>query len=110
MKTLVSAIEASRVVTEIRATIIEAASAPIECIVVEKRPAVGHETVVVKNNIVVMPIRSPVVPSPAKPAKEANAKPQAKRDSRSGKEQSGIRIPAWPNPHGRSIHEPGIIL
>ena len=66
--------EALAPVPKIRLAIVEAASAAIERIVVEKSSAVGFKAVVVKNNIVMMPVRSPVVPSPAKAAKEANAK------------------------------------
>jgi 7-keto-8-aminopelargonate synthetase-like enzyme len=66
--------EALTPVPKIRLAIVEAASPVIQCVVVEKRSAVGFEAVVVKNNVVVMPVRSPVVPSPAKPAKETDAK------------------------------------
>jgi len=75
MKALTSVIESSRAVSEVGPAIIEAAPAVIEGVVIEKSSAVGFESMVVKNNIVVIPVRSPVVPSPAKPAKEANAKP-----------------------------------
>jgi hypothetical protein len=58
---------------KIRLTIIKAASA-IKCLVIEKCSAVGFKMVVIENDIPMTPVRSPVVPSPAKPAKEANAK------------------------------------
>jgi hypothetical protein len=48
---------------------------------VSENSAVGYEPVVVEEDIVVMPVRSPVVPSPAEPAKEADSKAEAKRDS-----------------------------
>src|SRR3979411_2373246 len=82
----------------------------IEGVVISEDPAVGDVSVVVINDIVVMPVRSPVVPSPAKPAKIADSKAQAKRNSRAGKVQSWIRIPTWPNPDRLSIRKPGIIL
>jgi hypothetical protein len=75
MKALISVIQINRAVAEIRPAIIEAAPAAIEDVVVEKRSAMGFKVVVVKKNIVVIPVRSPMVPSPAKAAKEANAKP-----------------------------------
>jgi hypothetical protein len=75
VNTLTSVIESSRAVPEVRPAIIEAASPAIQCIVIEKRSAVRFEAVVVKNDIAVIPVTSPVVKSPAKPAKETNAKP-----------------------------------
>ena len=59
---------------KIRLTVIEAASAAIECLVIEECSAVGFKVAVIENDISMAPVRSPVVPSPAKPAKEANAK------------------------------------
>src|SRR5882724_8723817 len=66
--------------------------------------------VVVVDDIVMMPIISPVVPAPAKTAEEADSKAETKRNTRSGKVQSGIPIPAGPDPDGLSIREPGIIF
>lgn len=66
--------KAVNVVTEVRPAIVEAASAVIEGVVVEKSSAMGFKMVVVKKNIVVAPVGSPVMPSPAKPTKEANSK------------------------------------
>ena len=63
-----------------------------------------------KMNSVVMPVVSPVVPAPAKSAKEADSKAEAKRNSRAGKVQSWIPIPARPDPDGLSIHQPGVVL
>src|ERR1700682_4566613 len=82
----------------------------IEGVVISEDPAVGDVSVVVINDIVVMPVRSPVVPSPTKSAKIADSKAQPKRDSRTLKEQSRIPIPAWPNPDGLSIRKPWIIF
>ncbi|HMC32436.1 MAG TPA: hypothetical protein VKL99_16490, partial [Candidatus Angelobacter sp.] len=82
MKSLISMIYANWAVAEVRPPIIEAASAAIECLVVEKRSAVGFKVVVVKKNIVVVPVRSPMVPSPAKAAKETDAKTETEGNSR----------------------------
>src|SRR6267154_5901798 len=82
----------------------------IEVVAVDEHSAVGYVRVVVVNDIVVMPVGSPVVPSPAKPAIEADSKAQPKRNSRAGKKQSGIRIPARPDPDRRSVHEPRVVL
>jgi len=43
-------------VAEVRPAIIEAASAAIDGVMVEKRSAVGFKMVVVKKNIVVVPV------------------------------------------------------
>src|ERR1700676_2554186 len=82
----------------------------IEGVVIGEDSAVGYISVVVINDIVVMPVRSPVVPSPTKSAKIANSKAQPKCNSRALKEQSRIPIPAWPNPDGFSIRKPWIIF
>jgi len=82
----------------------------IEVVAIDEDSAVGDVGVVVVNDSVVMPIISPVVPSPAKPAKEADSEAEAKRNPRTGKEQSWIRIPAWPDPDGLSIGEPRVVL
>ena len=69
----------------------------IEGVVISEDSAVGDVAVVVEDDSVVMPVISPVVPTPAKAAKEADAETEAKRDSRPGKVQSWIPIPAGPN-------------
>jgi len=58
----------------------------IEVVAVREDSAVGYVVVVVEHDTVVMPVVSPVVPSPAEPAKEADSKAEAKRDPRTGKE------------------------
>src|ERR1700688_2784192 len=83
---------------------------PIEVVAIGKDSAVGYVGVAVEKNAVVVPIISPMSPSPAKTAKEANSKAKTKRDSRTGKKQSRIRIPAGPDPDRFSINEPRIIL
>src|ERR1700676_2258289 len=91
-------------------TMIGVRAPAIEGVVIGKDSAVGYVSVVVVNNIVVMPVRSPVVPSPTKPTEIANSKAQPKPNSRAVKKQSRIRIPAWPNPDGLSIRKPRVIL
>jgi hypothetical protein len=92
------------------ASVIGVRTPAIESVVIGEDSAVGYVSVVVINDIVVMPVRSPVVPSPTESAKIANSKAQPKRNSRAAKVQSGIRIPTWPNPDRLSIRKPGIIL
>ena len=92
------------------AAMIEVPARVIEGVVIGEDSAVGDVGVVVEDDSVATPIVSPVMPSPAISAKEADAKAQAKRNSRSGKVQPWIPIPAWPDPDWLSIHEPGVIF
>src|SRR6266852_2379019 len=91
-------------------TMIEVCVRVIEGVVIGEDSAVGNVAVVAESDAVVMPIISPVVPSPAKAAKEADAKAETKPNSRSGKVQSRIPIPSRPDPDRLSIHEPGIVF
>ncbi len=81
----------------------------IEVVAIDENSAVGYVAVVIEHDPV-MPIVSPVSPSPAKPTKEANSKAKAEGDSRTAKVQPGIRIPARPDADGCSIDEPWVIL
>jgi hypothetical protein len=67
------------------AAMIEVCTRVIEGGAIGEDSAVGDVGVVVENDSVVMPVVSPVVPAPAIAAKEADAKAQAKRNSRSRK-------------------------
>src|SRR5713226_7651473 len=91
-------------------TMIAVRALAVERVVISEDSAVRNVSVVVINDIVVMPVRSPMVPAPAKSAKIADSKAEAKRDSRALKEQSRIPIPTWPNPDGLSKRKPRIIL
>jgi hypothetical protein len=64
---------------------IEVCTRMIEGVVIGEDSAVGDVGIVVENDSVVMPIISPIVPTPAKTAEEADAKTEAKRNSRSRK-------------------------
>ena len=81
----------------------------IEGVVIAEDSAVGDVGVVVEDDSVPMPVVSPVVPAPAIAAKEANAKTEAKRNSRLGKVQSRIPIPARPYSQGFAVDETGIV-
>src|SRR5258708_20444583 len=82
----------------------------IEGVVISEDSAVGHISVVVINDIVVMPVGSPMVPAPAEPAKITNSKAKSKRNSRARKKQSWIRIPARPDSDRLPIREPRVVL
>src|SRR5207245_2052828 len=83
---------------------------PIKLFAIDEYPAVGDLAMMIEKDTVVIPIRSPVVPTPAKPAKEADAKAETKRKTRTCKVQSRIPIPAWPDADRLSIDEPRIVL
>src|SRR6266852_3855859 len=85
-------------------------AAVIEAVSIGENSAVGLVVVMIETNVVVMPIRSPVVPAPPKPAKVSDSKAETKRNPRSRKIQSWIRIPSRPDPDGCSIREPRIIF
>ena len=82
----------------------------IEVVAIDENSAVGYVAVVVEHDPVVMPIVSPVSPSPAKPAKEANSKAKTPSESWPREVQPRIPVPARPHPDGLSIDEPRIIL
>src|SRR5882762_8986641 len=107
MEALISARTAA---LESASAAIEAAVRAIEGVVISENSAVGNVGVVVVSDVVVIPVRSPMVPSPTEPAKVAYAKSEAKSESRAVKKQSWIRIPAGPDTDRLSIHEPRIIF
>jgi len=90
------------------ATVIEVRAGVIEAVVIGENSAVGDIGAVIENNSMVMPVISPVVPPPAKSAKEPDAKAEAKRDSRSGQVQPWIPIPSRPNSERLAIDQPWI--
>ena len=85
-------------------------AAVIEVVAIGENPAMGLVVVVVETDVVMMPIRSPVVPSPPKAAKVSDSEAEAKRNSGARKKQSRIRIPPRPDSDGHSIHQPRIIF
>src|ERR1700722_5622636 len=82
----------------------------VEVVAIDEDAAVGNVGVVVVNDAVVMPVISPVVPTPTKASVEANSKAQAKCNSGARKKQSWIRIPARPDSDWLSVYEPRVIL
>src|SRR5947209_6069138 len=79
-------------------------------VAIYKRSAMGTVDVAVINDRAMMPVRSPVIPSPSEPAKESDWITYAKQNSRRGNEQSGIPIPPRPSHERRSINHPGIVF
>src|SRR5712691_9006567 len=89
---------------------IESTSGSIEVIAIHEHSAVGYVAVVIKKDIVVMPIVPPVSPAPAKIPKESDSKAEAPCKAWPGKVQSRIPVPAWPDRKRLSIDEPRIVL
>src|SRR3984957_17175590 len=85
-------------------------SGAIEAVAIGENSAVGNVAVVVEENSMTTPVVSPVSPPPAKSAKEADPKAEAKRDSRAANVESRIRIPSRPDSDGPSINEPRVIF
>jgi hypothetical protein len=82
-----------------------------EIIPVHNRPAVGDPRIVVVNNPpAVVPVVSPVVPSPPEAAEESDAEPQSEGDSRAIQKQSWIRIPAGKDCERSTVYQPRIVL
>src|SRR5258708_40341437 len=89
---------------------IESASSGIEVFAVREDSAVRYEPMMVEKDIVVMPIRSPVVPAPAKSTKVADSKTDAPHEAWAIQVQPRVPVPLWPDADRRSINEPGIVL
>src|ERR1700721_1884258 len=85
------------------------ATAAIEVVTVIERSAARKIPVVVIEHVVVMPVESPVAPSPSEAAKPSNSKSQAERKIWPTKPDSRIGIPSWPGDDGISINRPWIV-
>ena len=59
--------------------------------------------------VVVMPVESPVTPSPSKTAEPADSEAKSKRQVRTAKPDSRIWIPSRPRYDGISVNQPRII-
>jgi hypothetical protein len=68
-----------------------------EIVAIDERSAMGDVGVVVINDGAVMPVESPVMPSPAKAAEVANSKAYAERNRRASDENAWNRIPSGPH-------------
>jgi hypothetical protein len=83
MEALISARTAA---LESASAVIEVAVRAIESVVISEHSAVGNVGVVVVSDVAVIPVRSPMVPAPAVPAKKADPKTETKPNSRTGEE------------------------
>src|ERR1700758_4656284 len=93
-----------------RKAMINPASASVEVITINENSAVGHVPMVVEKDAVMVPIGSPMVPTPAKATKKANAEAETKSNSRTRQVQTGIPVPAWPHRKRGAIDQPRIVF
>src|SRR5271163_1357735 len=85
------------------------ASCSVVTVPVVERGAPGVVAVVVINCVVVVPIKSPIVPAPPKSSVEADAEADSERKVRTAIPDSRIGVPARPWPYGTAINQPGIV-
>src|ERR1700720_3946259 len=99
-----------------RCTAVESSSAirttgsMVEVAAIRKRSAMRDVPCVVKHDRPIMPIESPVAPSPAKTPEETQSESHAKGNSCSREIEARIRIPAGPPSDRRAIHKPRIVF
>src|SRR6202020_2285155 len=105
-----SGVSAMKTTGAMKSTASMKSAGAIEVVAIDENSAVGNVAVVVEENSMPTPVVSPVSPAPAKSAKEADSKAEAKRDSRAANVESRIRIPARPDSDGSSVHQPRVIL
>jgi len=85
-----SGVSAMKTTGAMKATASVKSAGAIEVVAIDKNSAVGNVAVVVEENSMTTPVVAPVSPAPAKSAKEADSKAEAKRDSRAAKVESRI--------------------
>ena len=91
-------------------SMIHATKPVAEIVVIYECSAMRDVGVVVINYCPVVPVESPVTPSPPKPTEETQPESHAKTNSWSSEIEPRIRIPARPHSEWCAIHEPRIVL
>src|SRR5882672_3903463 len=89
--------------------VVEIGVAAVEVVVIHDRAAVGDISAVIEHRVMAVPVVSPVIPAPAKPAEEADSKSSTEVESWAAKKDSGHRIPTWVRHNRIPIHEPRIV-
>jgi hypothetical protein len=84
-------------------------AAVVEVVAVNDGSAVGNIGVVVVDHPMVMPVPSPVVPSPTKSSKESDPESRAEVKPWAIEKDSGHWIPTWVGDDGIAVHKPRII-
>lgn len=84
---------------------IEVRSSRLKTISIDDGPAMRDVgVVIVDDSAVVVPIVSPVVPTPTEAGKQSNSKSQSKSQPWAVQEKSRIGIPTWEDRQRSSIH------
>src|ERR1700683_2002318 len=65
--------------------------------------------VMVVDRVVVVPVESPISPSPSETAEPANAEANSKGQVRTAEPYAGIVVPIGPGRYGISVNEPGVV-
>ena len=71
-------------------------SAVVEIVPVGKGGAVRYVGAVIVDDVPMSPIKSPVMPAPAKASNKSQTKTHSETDSRAGHIESGVPKPTWP--------------
>src|SRR6202051_751820 len=80
-----------------------------EVVAISESSAVRDVGVVVVDDSMVLPVRSPVMPAPAKAAEESDSKANTERQVWTAIPNSWIRIPSRPGNYVTSVHHPRIV-
>src|SRR6266850_4821817 len=93
-----------------RSATVRAYATMAEIVAIDERVAMRDVGIVVVDHAPVVPVVSPVVPTPAKSAEVADAKAVAEIDTRLAEVESRERIPTRIDPYRSSVHDPRIVL
>lgn len=87
----------------------EIAAVAADIAAIDECSAVRNVSVVVIHDCVVVPVESPVMPSPTEAAEQTDPKPYTESNRRAADENAGNRIPSGPHRERRAVHEPRIV-
>src|ERR1700722_6555998 len=89
---------------------IESRASATEAIAITELPAVEEEGIIAFNQAVFVPVRSPVVPSPAEAAEKTDTNSDAELDSRPVDEESRNSNPSWIERQRITVDDPRIVF
>src|SRR5712675_582522 len=92
-----------------RGAVVEISAAAVEVVAIYDCAAVGDVSVMVEHRAAIVPVISPVIPTPAKSSEEADSKSSAEVESWAGIKDSGHGIPTRVGQNGVSVHDPWIV-
>ena len=92
------------------AGMIDPRASTTETVAISESPAVGDVRVMVVNQAVSVPIRSPAVPPPAETTEETDTNSQAEPDPRSIEEKARNPNPTRIEREGITVDDPGVVF